>query len=187
MGKWMVDARRINDRPDPQGWRSSGKQVPTFWVEAMGAINACDIAHSVLLDGNDFTRTVVTVCEENTEERITHTQTTWAPGWDQERADNGTLHASFHWYEGGFDISGNLYAEDDADEFTAFLTDGTVLANVVKTTRDRWKVAGSDHWAHWCLSTHDKRFDDPKSAAAFVALRMGAALVEGEPDDDTQD
>jgi hypothetical protein len=184
MGMWRVDARRIDDRPDPQGWRSSGRQVPTFWVEAVGAKHAAVIAHDVLVDGNDFTRTVVTVCEEDTEERETYTRTTWQPGWDEQRAADGTVSAAFEWYLGGHMITGQMYAEEDADEFTAFLPDGTVLANVVKTPRGRWKINQSDHWAHWAPSTHDKRFGDPKDAAAFVALRMGAALVERNPLDD---
>lgn len=183
MSMWSVDARRIDDRPDPQGWRSSGRQVPTFWVEAVGHLNACDIAHSVLVDGEAFTRTVVTVCEENTEERATHTETKWAQGWDEKRAEDGTVRASFHYYADGHVLNHPIYLEEDADEFTAFLQDGCCLANVVRTPRGRWKIAQSDFWASWAPSTHDKRFDNPKDAAAFVALRMGAALVEGEDSD----
>ncbi|WP_406639094.1 hypothetical protein [Amycolatopsis sp. WGS_07] len=180
-----MESRRIDDRPDAGGWRSADKKVPTFRVESAGAWGACDIAHSILLDGDDFTRTVITVTGDGPEGWTTHTRTTWAPGWDEQRVMDVTVWASFHWYRAESDITWQVDAEDEADKFTAFLMDGSVLAAVAKTPRGRWKIVASDHWAHWAPSTHDKRFDDPKQAAAFVALRMGTALVEGEPGDDT--
>lgn len=65
MAMYSITARRINDRPDPGGWFSSGTDLPTFSIDAASAENAADIAHSIAGHGAaGITRTIVQTYRE---------------------------------------------------------------------------------------------------------------------------
>ncbi|MFD2422676.1 hypothetical protein [Amycolatopsis pigmentata] len=68
---YQITGRRINDRPDADGWYSSGIDLPTFFVDAVSATDAAAIGHDVAGHGvTTITRTIVQVyrATEDTEE-----------------------------------------------------------------------------------------------------------------------
>lgn len=83
---YAVDARRIDDRPDPQGWYSSGIDLPTFYVNATNPDRALSAAHDIAGDSRtDITRTLVWLIAYNpaTDGRdgeVHHSVRTWN-GW----------------------------------------------------------------------------------------------------------
>lgn len=83
---YAVDARRIDDRPDPQGWYSSGIDLPTFYVDAADPARALAAVHDIAGEGRtDVTRTLVWLIAYNpaTDGRygeVHHSVRTWN-GW----------------------------------------------------------------------------------------------------------
>lgn len=93
---YAVDARRIDDRPDPQGWRSSGRELATFYVDAVDHHDALEKAHEIAGDSRtDITRTLV-----------------WLIAYDPVRDDRyGDVHHSIRAWN-GWQPGGDMGGED---------------------------------------------------------------------------
>lgn len=71
----------------------------------------------------------------------------------------------------GYDITHEMYAEDDADEVRAW--DGahgdTCIVAVQRTPRGRWRIETSDYSVP--VSAYDRRFGSPLEAVQYMARR----------------
>lgn len=177
MALYYVHARRIDDRPDDQGDYSSGHDLPTFYVDAASPDHALRLAHDVA--GNqvaNMTRTLVTTYQVDDETQTLHESTRYAPGWNAERVDAGTVEVQYQYSQDGWIIDGSPTAEQDADAVTVFDAHAGVVAALTRTPRGRWRIETSDY-AHLKRSHHDARFSTPEDAAHFVAKILSVRLV----------
>jgi hypothetical protein len=149
MALYKIAARRINDRPDANGWHSSGTDMPTFWVEAVSAENAAAIGHT--LAGHATTeygtaglsRTLVQAyreTEDGGEEWADTTQ--W---WAEDGRIVDPTRVNRQYGHNGRHITGDLYAEQDADEVTWFTHDAGVWLHLTRSPRGKWAIDTSDH------------------------------------------
>ncbi len=86
------------------------------------------------------------------------------------------------------DITGDLYAEQDADRARAW--DGahgdTCIVEVARTPRNRWRITSVDCSTNLPASTYDRRYPTPLDALQYIAKRQHWIPVEavcrcGEP------
>lgn len=175
MSKFQITARRINDRPDQDGWMSSGHELPTFWVEGAAVTDAAAIGHDVAGHGvAGITRTtlqVYRVKDDGSEEF--HDSTAW---WADGRKVNPTK-VKRQYGKDGNDITGQQYAETDADAVTWFTADGGVWLRVTRTPRDRWAVETSDY-VGFKVSDYRRRGGKADDMLRLAEQRAGAVVVE---------
>lgn len=175
MPLYSITARRINDRPDENGWTSSGHDLPAFFVDAVSAFNAASIGHDIAGHGSrELTRTTVNayrVAEDGTDDAAS---TTW--WW----ANGDRVHPTKimrRYGKVGQDITSQpLYAEEDADAVTWFTEDGNVFTSLNRSPRGKWAIdtANTRLW----VSDYRRRFDSPDDALYFVERRMNTRVVE---------
>lgn len=180
MALYQIAARRINDRPDPQGWHSSGTDLPIFWVEAVSADNAAAIGHSIAGDRTTgLTRTIVQAyrhTEDGDEDAdAEYLQTTqW---WTDDGHVIDPTRLARQYGQNGRDITGELYAETDADEVTWFTRDAGLWLHLTRAPRGKWAIASSDY-VHLSLSNHRLRFATPDAALYWVERRTRVRVIE---------
>lgn len=78
--------------------------------------------------------------------------------------------ATLQFCQGGQDISGQMYAGQDADEIRAWTPDGTCLGAVSKDRAGKWSASSSDV-VDWPSVAHIKY--DGWEAALAALLSMG--------------
>lgn len=75
---------------------------------------------------------------------------------------------------GGYDITDQLYCEQDADSIRAW--DGahgdTCIVEVVRTPRGRWRITSIECSTNIPLSAYDRRFASPLDALGYIAKRQ---------------
>ena len=78
---YLVHARRIDDRPDPGGWKSSGTDLVPFFVDAVSGHHALALAHDVAGYGiANVTRTFAWVfSDEDPSGDVHHSAREWRP------------------------------------------------------------------------------------------------------------
>lgn len=181
-----VCARRIDDRPDAQGYTSSGIDLPTFWVQAVSAAEAARIGHRIVGEGrHDITRTIVQAYRERpdgTEEFADSTR------WWLDGAQVEPTRVKPSYGRDGDDTTVHPGAEADADEVTWFTHDGCVWLHVTRTPRGKWKIETSDY-LHITVPDYRRRFATPGHARDFLETRARVVTVEVDTwdTDDEQD
>jgi hypothetical protein len=176
MARYSISARRINDRPDPGGWYSSGTDLPTFSIEAASADNAADIAHSIAGHGAaGITRTIVQTYRETEDGGEEYTDTTrW---WTEDGRPVEPTRVYRQYGRDGRDITGDFHAELDADTVTWFTHDAEVWLHLSRSPRGRWTVAASDV-VTLAPSHHRRRFDTPDTALYWAERRARTRAIE---------
>jgi hypothetical protein len=175
MAQYKITARRINDQPDANGWRSMGHDLPTFWVEGVGAENAARIGHDVAGHGvKDLTRTIVQAYRETEDGREEYTDTTqwWADG---RMVDPTRVNRQYARDE--LVIAGQMYAEDDADTATWFTHDACVWLALSRTKRGKWAIESSD-FVIFRASDYRRRFAKADDALRWVECRARVVVLE---------
>lgn len=83
----------------------------------------------------------------------------------------------WQYIRGGFDISSDLYAEDDADTIRAWSEDfDYCLAEVQREPARQWRLTGGDD-PRW-VDLADQRFDSPSEAlSALLAVRWNGTAT----------
>lgn len=184
--RFSVQLRVIDDRPDPNGWQSSGRDLPTFVVDAVHHDNALGIVANIVREFGNYTRVNAHVCDVDARADVV-SRMFYAPGWDAERCENGIHRVRWQYAENGYVIDGNPYAEDDADSATLFYADGTCAVSVIRAPRGGWAIESSDNGHNIVTSWYRKRFQSPGEAAGFLAAKWGIAFTEVESWDDSED
>jgi hypothetical protein len=177
MALYKITARRINDRPDEDGWHSSGISLPTFWVNAISAANAAAIGHDVAGHGiPELTRTFVQAYREpgsdgQPEEYVDSTQW-WAGGRKVDPTEVTREYA-----QNGRYITGHPHAEHDADEVAWFTADGGLWLSLARTPRGLWRIDSSDY-LRLRVGDYRHRFTSPDQALYLAERRSGTRVVE---------
>lgn len=173
MVSYQIEARRIDDRPDKDGYTSSGLDLPTFTIPdtlAADATHAAAVAHDIAGRGvKNLTRTTVRVYwvhEDGRDEWQDSTQY-WFDGRMVEPTRVMRQYA-----RGGNVVGGGLYDEQDADEVTWFTHDGGVWLTVEKSPRGKWAVRSSD-FVQFLVSDYKRRFASPDEALQHAQQRYG--------------
>lgn len=175
MTLYKITARRINDRPDPDGFHSSGHGLPTFWVEAISAGNAAAIGHDVAGHGmRELTRTLVQAYREAEDGSEEYADSTWY--WAQGRKVTPTL-VNRRYRRNGVDITGRPDDVADASQAIWVVADGSTWLSLDHPPRGKWSIGASDH-VKFRPADRRRLFDNPSEALYYVERRAGLRIVE---------
>jgi hypothetical protein len=175
MALYQITARRINDRPDKDGWHSSGEDLPVFWVDAVSVANAASIGHDIAgLGSTELTRTILQVYREVGDDEEIADSTQW---WVDGRKVEPTRVMRQYGCNGQDITSQPLYAEQDADEVTWFTVGGCRWLRLTRSPHGKWAITASD-FVQLRTSDYDRRFSTPDEALGFSKDRARGPLVE---------
>lgn len=175
---YQVTGRRINDRPDPDGWMSSGTDLPLSNIDAPDLGTALDIGHQMAGKGDTpLTRTVVQAhrwIADGAEEYRDSTRW-WLDGTQVE-----PVRLTREYARDGRVLNRHPIAAARIADEVRWVTGplGHLWLQVQLTGIDQWVIASAGPQVPLPKLDQRRRFTNPDDALYFAEQKAGVRITE---------